>query len=472
MTSADLGFESSTVVEDAGLKRDDVGSGLGLVTGSDSGLEASNLDSTWYSPFQDSLIWMMDGIHDLTGLPWWLVISISTVAFRISLFPVLIFQLKQMEKIAKLIPKLPPPVPPPLSGKSFREQYMLFQRQRRELGCPSYLWSFTFFVIQFPCFLLGMTSVQRMCLEFQPGLDSGGALWFQNLTDFPQGLLGPTFPILIAGLHYINVQISFQNFKAAALPGILGLLAKYYKLYLDVLAIPLLFIGFNIPQGSLVYWVTNSSLTLIQLLVIKNPYMRNKVGLAPEKVPMKMISTENVVLENTDTLQHEIAAETLSPEKMIDLSLEYLAAGHQDKALPLLRVATEKDPELVKGLVAMGQILCSKQSFEEAADYFERAISKIHLEEENSLLVLSSFGAGVSRIWQGRKPEGIQHLKRIAELKVPDSPMDKACYYRGLVMLGSTLFGEGEKSEAAKYLRIAAAYDPGVNAYLKECEEG
>lgn len=120
----------------------------------------------------------------------------------------------------------------------------------------------------------------------------------------------------------------------------------------------------------------------------------------------------------------------------------------------------------------MGQILCSKQSFEEAADYFERAISKIHLEEENSLLVLSSFGAGVSRIWQGRKPEGIQHLKRIAELKVPDSPMDKACYYRGLVMLGSTLFGEGEKSEAAKYLRIAAAYDPGVNAYLKECEEG
>ena len=36
----------------------------------------------------------------------------------------------------------------------------------------------------------------------------------------------------------------------------------------------------------------------------------------------------------------------------------------------------------------------------------------------------------------------------------------------------SALFGDGEKLEAAKYLRIAAAYDPGVNAYLKECEEG
>lgn len=32
--------------------------------------------------------------------------------------------------------------------------------------------------------------------------------------------------------------------------------------------------------------------------------------------------------------------------------------------------------------------------------------------------------------------------------------------------------GEGEKSEAVKYLRIAATYDPAVSAYIKECEEG
>lgn len=469
----DLGSGRSGILEDDEAKSSDIGSGLRSVSGSDSGLvEVSGLDQAWYAPFQDSLIWMMDGVHDLTGLPWWLVISASTLAFRVSLYPVLIFQLKKMERIVELMPKLPPPLPPPLSGRSFREQYSLFQKKRQEIGCPSYLWSFTFFIIQFPCFLLGMTSIRRMCLDCHPGLDTGGALWFQNLTDFPQGLLGPTFPILIAGLHYVNVQISFRNFEAAQLPGILGLLAKYYKLYLDILSFPLLAIGFFIPQGNLVYWATNSSLTLIQQLSLKNPHIRNMLGLAPEKILKKRISIENVTLENNDTLQHEIPAQTLSPEKLLDISLEYLVTGHQDKALPLLRVATEKDPELVRALVAMGQILCSKESFEEAAEYFERAISKIHLEEENSLLVLACFGAGVSHIWQGKKPEGIQHLKRIAELKVPDNPMDKACYYKGLVMLGSILFGDGEKSEAAKYLRIAAAYDPGVNAYLKECEEG
>lgn len=37
---------------------------------------------------------------------------------------------------------------------------------------------------------------------------------------------------------------------------------------------------------------------------------------------------------------------------------------------------------------------------------------------------------------QGNKSEGIEHLKRIAELTEPENPMEKACYYRGLVMLG------------------------------------
>ena len=35
----------------------------------------------------------------------------------------------------------------------------------------------------------------------------------------------------------------------------------------------------------------------------------------------------------------------------------------------------------------------------------------------------------------------------------------------------STLYNEGQTSEAARYLRMAVTYDPGVKAYLKQCEE-
>ncbi|KAM0950321.1 putative membrane insertase YidC/ALB3/OXA1/COX18, tetratricopeptide-like helical domain superfamily [Dioscorea sansibarensis] len=180
--------------------------------------------------------------------------------------------------------------------------------------------------------------------------------------------------------------------------------------------------------------------------------------------------TESGVEENKGLLELKISAESLSAEKLLDFALEELAKGHQDSALPLLRVATEKNPELPRAHVALGQILCSKGLFAEASESFQQAIPKIG-REDVGLLCLAYFGAGVSQIWQGNKSEGIEHLKRIAELKEPENPMEKACYYRGLVMLGSTLFQQGEKIEAAKYLRTAAAYDPAVFAYVKECEE-
>ncbi|CAK7340306.1 unnamed protein product [Dovyalis caffra] len=39
----------------------------------------------------------------------------------------------------------------------------------------------------------------------------GGTLWFQNLTEFPHGGLASIFPLLIAGLHYVNVQKWFNE---------------------------------------------------------------------------------------------------------------------------------------------------------------------------------------------------------------------------------------------------------------------
>ncbi|URE39850.1 hypothetical protein MUK42_06135 [Musa troglodytarum] len=468
--------------EDGNFGSSDLGSDFSPLRGSPTGVEPSIMgldgpgmveevagESVWSSPMR-AVISLLDGFHDFSGLPWWVIISTSTLALRLSLLPMLIVQLRKAQEIALFFPKLPPPFPPPLSGRSFREQYMLLQKKRRELGCPSFLWNFAFFTVQVPCFLLWMTSIRRMCLDNHPGFDTGGTLWFQNLTDFPSGTLGFVFPILISGLHYVNVQISFGTIRSRNLQGILGLLTKYYKVYLDIMAIPLLFIGFHIPQGSLVYWVTNSSLTLFQLLALKNSFIRMKLGLRDEKVPLReQVSSEKVLPENNIHLM-EISVDTLSPQKLLDIALEDLAAGRRNEALPLLEMAIEKDPELVRALIAMGQILCSQGSLVEAAKYFENAISKIQ-DDEDPFLLVATFGAGVSHLWQGNKLEGIKHLKRIAELKEPESLANKVCYHQGLVILGSTLFEEGNKSEAAKYLRIAATYDPGVAVYLKECEE-
>lgn len=155
----------------------------------------------------DSMIWLLDSYHDLTGLPWWIIIASSTLAMRLTLFPLHVLQMHKIKKISRSFSKLPPLFPPPLSGRSYIEQISLFRNERRAIGCPSYLWFLAFLSVQIPCFLLWMTSIRRMCLDNHPGFDCGGALWFQNLTELPHGVLGPIFPFLIAGLHGVNVHV-------------------------------------------------------------------------------------------------------------------------------------------------------------------------------------------------------------------------------------------------------------------------
>ncbi|XP_042482878.1 ALBINO3-like protein 2, chloroplastic [Macadamia integrifolia] len=446
---------------------------------SGSGVADGVVDVDGLFPPVRVVISLLDGYHELTGLPWWVIIASSTLALRLAILPLLIVQLTKLKKISELFPKLPPPVPPPFSGKSYIEQYLRFRKEKQALGCPSFLWSFASFAIQVPCFLLWMTSIRRMSLDHYPGFDTGGTLWFQNLTEQPHGLLGPIFPVLIAGLHFINVQISFQTSTMGQLPGLFSILAKYYKLYLDVLTLPLLVIGFYIPQGSLIYWVTNSSLTIIQQLSLKHPAIRTKLGLPDKNVPAKSeISGKFDTPEGSSLVsmgKKKISVQRLSPDELLALSVQILAKGQKDKAIPLLRLALEKDPEYMRALVVLGQTLFQKGMLTEAIEHLERAISKLSLvshptNEQVDLLILASQWAGVSYISQERTTEGREHLERIVQFKEPEDPKGKAHYFDGLLLLASALYREGRNIEAEKYLRMAVAYNPANSVYLEEWE--
>ncbi|KAL2535426.1 ALBINO3-like protein 3 [Forsythia ovata] len=429
-----------------------------------------------------ALISVLDTYHDFTGFPWWIVISSSTLIMRLSLFPLVVLQLKKLKRIGELLPKLPPPLPPLLSGQRFRDQITLFRKEKQAARCPSFFWFFSSLAVQAPCFLLWIMSIRRMSLEHHSGFDCGGTLWFQNLTEFPHGGLGPIFPLLIAALHFANVQVSFQKSSLQQLPGIMGLLAKYYRIYLQLLTMPIMFITFNVPQGSLVYWLTNSSLTLIQQLCLGHPAIREKLGLPEKKASAVAPSNKEIdkigVAEtnNISTKKGKISMQNLSPEELVALSVKVLTDGHKDRAIPMLRLALDKDPGYVRALLLMGQILLQKEELAESTEFLESAISKLLVAghptevEEVDLLILSSQWAGVACIRQGKIEEGLLHLERIAQLKEPDDTKSRAHYYDGLLLLSSALINMGRKAEALEHLRKASAYDSSYDKFLKDCE--
>ncbi|KAH9607681.1 hypothetical protein KSS87_010944 [Heliosperma pusillum] len=412
-----------------------------------------------------AVVSLLDSFHEFTGLPWWIVIASSTVALRVTLLPLIILQLKKLQQIGEFIPKLPPPLPPPFSGKSYRDQLSLFRRERKALGCPSFLWFIASHTVQIPCFILWMVSIRRMSLDEFPGFDTGGILWFQDLTVSSTGFLGSVFPFLIAGLHLSNVQFSFRGSSVNKGGGMLQLLG----------------------EGSLVYWATNSMVTLVQGFrrvvfegcygrrwawrghrrgkvagehaCLRDPAICHKLGLVTKEalhLSAKSENDGNVIVD---------APSKKGPKSAFDLSP--LELVHK------IRLAVEKDPDCYRAWTLLGDIMMEKGLLNEASEYSECAISKITLLGEpydadaTDFLIQASVAAGGALYRQGKVAEALVHFERVRDMKEPEDSAAKARYYAGLVVYASALLNQGRKEEAVHYLRVAIAFDPQHSVYLK-----
>ncbi|KAL6496878.1 hypothetical protein OROGR_028807 [Orobanche gracilis] len=392
------------------------------------------------------------------GFPWWIIISSSTVAMRLALFPTVVLQLKKLKRIGDLLPKYTSTISAtPLRTKFQRPDFPF--REGKE-GCWLPFCVLVLLIVYYsdlvPCFFLMLMSVRRMSLDHHPGFDT-------------------------ECLHFTHIKLSFQKSTFEQAPRSLRLLAKIYKTYLQVMTLPIMIATLNVPQGSLVYWLTNSSLSLIQLLCLRHPRFLEYLGLPTTNAPVVAPSIKEransgfadiVIL----TKQGEVPAPSLSPAELVSYSVKILTDGHKETAIRLLRLALEKDPGFVRALLILGQTLLQNKQFSEAAECLESAISKL-LEagyptevEDVDLLILSSQWAGIANVHQGKMEEGLVHLERIALLEEPQDSKSKAHYYDGLIILASTLLIVDRKADSLKYLQKAIAYDPAYSVYLEHLE--
>ncbi|XP_040373141.1 ALBINO3-like protein 3, mitochondrial isoform X2 [Rosa chinensis] len=372
-------------------------------------------------PIQD-LISVLDWFHQLTGLPWWLVIVSSSLAMRIALLPILIVQLKRLKRIEPFLPRLPPPGSSCYLAKSYFRRISLFEKRRREIGCPSFLWLIAIPIVRALCFSLWFRSIREMSLSNHPGFDCGGTLWFQNLTELPRDVLSCIFPLMIAGLHYSYIQNYFK--PSSGRKFMFGLLSEEeFKFQLKVLTLPIYLFCYFVPQGCLVYWVTSNSLNIIQALALADPRVCAKLGLPDKNHSKETSSCEELDNSRLSPLVSPMKSKKISPQipSPRDLSNIFIA-GHPTK-----------------------------------------------VEDIDNLIVASQW-AGSAYIRQGKMEEGIVHLERIAQLEEPNEPKSKAHYFDGLLMLASALSNVGRKDEALKHLRLAAASNPAYKEYLEQCK--
>ncbi|KAK9929993.1 hypothetical protein M0R45_027054 [Rubus argutus] len=256
--------------------------------------------------------------------------------------------------------------------------------------------------------------------------------WFHQLTGLPWNIkfLKKMWIIIICFKTSSGRKVLFGLLSEEQLKSQLSTLPTMPIFLIGCVFLRKFPLAYIVLQGSLVYWVTNSLLNIVQELALNYPCVRAKLGL-----PDKNNSKGTGILSLASPMESKMTcAQVLSPRDLSNLSIKLLSEGHKERALHLLKLALEKDPEY-------------------------RAITKLfiagHPTEVVDIdnLILASQWAGVAHIRQGKIAERIQ-----------------ARYFDGLLMLASALSNVGRKDEALKNLRLAAAYIPAYNEYLEQCE--
>jgi membrane protein insertase Oxa1/YidC/SpoIIIJ len=218
------------------------------------------------------------------------------------------------------------------------------------------LWILAAPLIQLPIFITTMATVRHMSLSNWPGFSTGGALWFTDLTlpavklsqiveldttttssssggavneaiivnMTPMGIAGIILPACILLFTFTTIQTNFKSgsgdqittdSKTAASKSMM--MTDVFRSVFEVALIPVSLITLFLPQGTLCYWASSSSLALLQSRVMKNSLLRGALGVVPPPIDRTLTAGQIEVLNKAAQLkakgQHMQGIEILVP---------------------------------------------------------------------------------------------------------------------------------------------------------------
>lgn len=319
---------------------------------------------------------------------------------------------------------------------------------------------------QIPFFVCAVMAVRRLTAQGgMNGIDSGGALWFQDLTQpavdlatmtAPMGPYGGILPVLTAAAMFANINLNF----AAAAQQSRGM--TIVKLALEWMTLPMLIIGMQLPQAVHCYWLTSSAYALAQNGVLSTRFARDSLGTERlAKVTRELASKRAVVAgEHVPMASHTLelvkAAAQARAENNNALAVNLLlrAARGADGGSETADVALKVD-DLARAhpsvLFALGQTYAVLKEWKKSALTYEYSARVEPNPTQRSRALL---GAGVARARVGDLNMASEALGEANRLNPTDASIK--------VALASALKLNGDPEAALDVLRQAAAIQPDI----------
>lgn len=309
----------------------DSDSAAAAISNSDSLVEPlsktfAELDTSWW-PNVNASEWLYNTVQTTTGLPWWATIIIVTAGVRCVLFPIVARGQARSARLANVQPKMNAMMADlkeaKASGSQLHYQQMLVKTQKfmaDEKVNPAGMLILP--AIQGPLFMSFFFSLKSMGEQGLNTMKDGGALWFPDLT-----MADPTtwsLPILSAAATMIIIETGAEM-GAASTP---NQQQKVMRWVMRGMIGTMPFWVYHLPAACLVYFVSSAATSLIQLLVLKLPFMKKAFGI-PDRINHK---------------ENETAASSKKPKREMTFAEAVRAGYDSQQPVDPISVTPESSP--------------------------------------------------------------------------------------------------------------------------------
>lgn len=237
----------------------------------------------WYTP-PGLLQQLLEFVHISTGFAWVASIAVATVMIRVTFFPLMLKSIRNTSKLANINPMVKEQMAKLTQANkegdkmAAAEAQMSVQKLFKDNGVNP-LMSIVPIFIQMPVFIFFYYALNSMIALPVPGMETGGLLWFTDLTAAdPKHIL----PLATSAMTLINFEIGAE---VGASQG--SQMNPAVKTVFRGVMLLMPYFTWNFPTAIFGYWFTSSLFSLIQGFMFRNPSIRARLRLPP--MPSKVV---------------------------------------------------------------------------------------------------------------------------------------------------------------------------------------
>ncbi|XP_026183631.1 mitochondrial inner membrane protein OXA1L isoform X2 [Mastacembelus armatus] len=221
---------------------------------------------------------LLEFMHLDLGLPWWGAIVVGTVLARLAVFPVIVKGQREAAKLNNVLPEMTKLTNRMNEAKQsgnkfdFAKAYSdlsLFQKQHDVNPFRGFLIP----LVQAPIFISFFIALRKMAYLPVPSMQTGGALWFPDLTAADPFYV---LPLVVTGTMFFILELGAES-------GIDNPNLRAMKTVFRIMPLVILPLTINFPTAVFTYWLTSNCFSLCQVALLRHPLIRDKL-----KIPQRI----------------------------------------------------------------------------------------------------------------------------------------------------------------------------------------